>query len=172
MTPQFRTERLLLRHLEWTDAQALTVWHNDAACRRYQCWKRRSLPSLQCFVLRYRRSRLFSLQREQHYAICLCDGTLVGDVTIFFLRNDSVSIGYTIFPPFQRNGYAYELLSALLPLLHEVYRLDIFALVHPENIASISLLKKLNFFLSQENYEENVDVYTLPYRKQKGSTAT
>ena len=83
-----------------------------------------------------------------------------------------MSIGYTIFPPFQRNGYAYELLSALLPLLHKVYRLDIFALVHPENIASISLLKKLDFFLSQENYEENADVYTLPYRKQKGSTAT
>lgn len=172
MTPQFRTERLLLRHLEWTDARSLTVWRNDAACRRYQCWKQRSLPPLRCFVLRYRRSRLFSLQREQHYAVCLRGGVLIGDVTIFFIRNSSVSIGYTIFPPFQRNGYAYELLSALLPLLHEVYQLDIFALVHPENIASISLLKKLDFFLSQENYEENVDVYTLPYRKQKGSAAT
>ena len=147
----------------------LAVWRRDKNCSRYQCWRQRSLPSLRCFVLRYRRSHLFSAQREQHYAICLRDGTLIGDLTVFFLRNDSVSIGYTIFPPFQRNGYAYELLAALLPQFQNVYQLDIFALVHPENIASISLLKKLNFFLFRENYEENAHVYALPYDDRKES---
>ena len=107
-------------------------------------------------MLRYRRSRLFSRRREQHYAVCLHDGTLVGDITVFYIRGDNVSIGYTIFPPFQRNEYAYELLSSLLPILSAHYHLDICAIVNTGNIASISLLYKLGFEILEKKSEEIV----------------
>lgn len=156
MKPQFRTERLYLRRLCRQDVPILAHWRNDEDCRRYQCWRQTSPSALRRFALRYRRSRLLSRQREQHYAVCLHDGTLVGDITVFYIRGDNVSIGYTIFPPFQRNGYAYELLSSLLPLLRAHYHLDICAIADRRNIASISLLYKLGFEILEKKSEENV----------------
>ena len=73
-----------------------------------------------------------------------------------FSISDNVSIGYTVYPPFQQNGYAYELLSSLLPLLRAHYRLDLCAIADIQNIASISLLYKLGFEALEENSEEIV----------------
>lgn len=156
MKQQFRTERLYLRRLCRQDVPILAHWRNDEDCRRYQCWRQTTPSALRRFVLRYCRSRLFSRRREQHYAVCLHDGTLVGDITVFYIRGDNVSIGYTIFPPFQRNGYAYELLSSLLPLLRAHYHLDICAIADRRNIASISLLYKLGFEILEKKSEEIV----------------
>ena len=156
MKPLFRTERLYLRRLCRRDVPTLAHWRNDEDCRRYQCWRQSSPSALRRFVLRYHRSRLLSRQREQHYAVCLHDGTMVGDITVFYIRGDNVSIGYTVYPPFQQNGYAYELLSSLLPLLCAHYRLDLCAIADIQNIASISLLYKLGFEDLEENSEEIV----------------
>lgn len=164
MMPLFRTDRLYLRHLTWRDVPILATWRSDEACRRYQCWKATTPSALRRLVLRYGHSRLFSKQHEQHYAVCLRNGTLVGDITVFYNHGDSVSIGYTVYPPYQRQGYAYELLSSLLPQLQQAYLLDIFAVIHSENIASIRLIKKLNFVLFKEQFEQFYQVYSMPYR--------
>lgn len=58
-----------------------------------------------------------------------------------FFRNK-----YTISYLHHRKGYAYEMLSALIDLLHAKFPCQEFiCFVEPENTASINLLKKLGY---------------------------
>ena len=48
-----------------------------------------------------------------------------------------------IFYKYQRNGYAFEILSNLIEVIHERYKnYEIVAMTDKENHASINLLKK------------------------------
>ena len=59
---------------------------------------------------------------------------------------------------YQRNGYAFEILSNLIEVIHERYKnYEIVAMTDKENEASINLLKKLGFV--NEGYEERVESY-------------
>ena len=63
-----------------------------------------------------------------------------------------------IFYKYQRNGYAFEILSNLIEVIHERYKnYEIVAMTDKENEASINLLKKLGFV--NEGYEERVESY-------------
>lgn len=70
---------------------------------------------------------------------------LVGDVKIMF-RETTITLGYTISYHHHRKGYAFEILSALVPALHEHFpEHEVICLVEPENEASVALLQKLEF---------------------------
>jgi len=58
----------------------------------------------------------------------------------------SKEIGYAISPKHQRNGFAFEAISAMVNLLQKDLLVDmVVAGVLPENIPSIKLLEKLGF---------------------------
>lgn len=82
-------------------------------------------------------------------------------------------IGYELARPFWRQGIMTEALTAVIHLAFTELNLNrIEALVMPENIASISLLKKLNFtnegLLRQSGYWENEfhDLYMIALLKE------
>lgn len=56
-------------------------------------------------------------------------------------------LGYVIAKPWQRQGFAYEVCSAILEYMWRTQPgcREIFSRVHPENIASVRLLEKLGF---------------------------
>lgn len=55
-----------------------------------------------------------------------------------------------------RQGYAYELLCALLPAIQKAYpQTDIVALVEKENVPSIALLQKCGFV--EEGFSEKIN---------------
>ena len=55
-------------------------------------------------------------------------------------------LGFVIARPHQRKGYAEEVLRAILELAKNILEFDtVQALIHPENTASINLIKKLGF---------------------------
>jgi ribosomal-protein-alanine N-acetyltransferase len=67
-------------------------------------------------------------------------------------------IGYKIDKSFQNMGYAYEACSAGISILsrdYHIYRVD--ARIHPDNIASLCLAKKLGFrYLAFEPQSVNI----------------
>lgn len=98
---------------------------------------------------------------------------MVGDLSWFYNPSDRcITLGYTIARPYQRKGYAFEILSALIRRAREAFpALDLVALVEPENIPSIRLLEKLGF--QQECWAEKIYsfIYSIPAENQNGADA-
>ena len=141
-----RTARLYLRNLCHTDVDTLFDYRNDSRCNLYQRYEDTSKAYLQKFVQNYSRSTFLSKEEEQHYAIVRntkCE--MIGDFSVFFSEKDNCfTLGITIAPPFQKQGYAHELLKEVVSQIQNHYpSVDIVALIEKDNAKSISLFKKL-----------------------------
>lgn len=122
-------------------------YRNNEGCARYQHWENTSKEYLREWIGRYAQSAFLSKEPEQHYAICratgAADGQLIGDLSYFYNGDDPcITLGYTISYRHWRQGYAFEMLSTLLPAIQKAYpQTDIVALVEKENVPSIALLQ-------------------------------
>ncbi|MBV8172353.1 MAG: GNAT family N-acetyltransferase [Candidatus Eremiobacteraeota bacterium] len=84
-------------------------------------------------------------ERWFNWVVRLHDGTPVGRMQAT-LRSDHALIGYDIFVPFWRNGYAREAAQAMLDYLARSWRVSLVrAMVDVENVASVRLLESLGF---------------------------
>ena len=158
------TERLFLRNLEPSDAESISGYRNDEACRRYQRWKAFALPEVEAFIEKYQNVVFLSDRQEQHFEIALKDGLeLIGELAYFYKPGDCITLGITVAPRFQRNGYACEMLREVIRSVRGKYpALDIVALIDKDNQKSLRLFEKLGF--RQECYADSVAsfVYVLP----------
>lgn len=155
-----RAKRLCLRNLRQTDVDTLFDYRNDIRCNLYQRYEDTSKKYLQKFIKDYADSTLFSKEEEQHYAIiCHENSEMIGDISVFFSKSDNCfTLGITIAPLFQRQGYAYEILNEVIKQLQDKYpSVDIVALIEKDNSKSISLFKKLNFI--EECYADSIQSY-------------
>lgn len=155
-----QTSRLCLRNFLPGDAQKLWEYRNDRRCNRYQRYDNTGREYLEKFASDYARSTYLSQEPEQHYAIArISDGEMIGDLSVFFTQKDNCfTLGLTIAPAFQRQGYAFELLQELITQLQNRYpHVEIVALIDKENTASICLFQKLGF--TQECYAESIQSY-------------
>ena len=153
------TDRLILRNLCNEDIYKIYDYRNNINCYKYQKWENTSMQSLKDFVTQFYHSNFLSLEKEQHYAICLKNNEIIGDLSYFYTEEDQcITLGYTISYKYQRNGYAFEILSLLVDKIKKFFpHLDIVALVDYNNIPSINLLKKLGFY--EECYVEQIKSY-------------
>ena len=155
-----RTERLRLRNLRQTDLDTMFDYRNDIKCNLYQRYEDTSRECLQKFIQSYGDSAFLSKEEEQHYAVeCDKNSEMIGDISVFYSESDNCfTLGITIAPMFQEQGYAYEILKELVKKIQNDYpSTDIVALIEKDNSKSISLFKKLNFV--EECYAESIQSY-------------
>lgn len=150
------TERLHLRNFRLDDLEHLFEYRNNKECGKYQEWKDTSKEYLKKLIETNFDRDLNN--DEMQFAIALKrTDKLIGDLYIS-KKEKTISLGFTISPYFQRKGYIFELLTSLIPFLFQKYDdYEICCLVHPENIASKSLVDKLNFV--KEEYIEKWNSY-------------
>jgi RimJ/RimL family protein N-acetyltransferase len=152
-----QTKRLFLRNLCHRDTDILFDYRNDSRCNLYQRYEDTDKAYLQHFVETYSHSMFLSTEVEQHYAIVYAETSqMIGDLSIFFSKNDNCfTMGITIAPDFQSQGYGYELLQAVVSALRNHYpTVDLVALIEKGNAKSIALFRKLNFI--EECYAESI----------------
>lgn len=167
MSVILKTQRLLLRNLEKSDASSVFSWRNDPLCAKYQRWEDTTAVQIEAFISRHLEDVFLSEKEEQHYIITAISGEAVGELAYFFTPSDCITLGITVSMPHQRSGYAFELLGSVIAKIRCVYpSMDIVALIDPENTASIRLFQNLGFTL--ECYAASIDscVYTLPGTRQ------
>lgn len=150
------TNRLVLRNLKCEDLECLYEYRNNEDCSRYQRYSCKEKQALANLIDLHETDLLLSTVPEQHYAIALKDDRIIGDLSYFHQEEERcVTLGFTISNRFWKRGYAYELLSFLIPMIRTAFsELDIVCLVDPENQNSIRLLKKLGF--QEEAYYEAI----------------
>lgn len=155
-----QTEHLFLRNLRPSDADTMFGYRNASECRQYQRYGDTGKEALEKFVQVYSQCIFLSQEPEQHYAILRsADCKMIGDLSIFFTQKDACfTLGITIAPLFQKQGYAYELLKEVTAQLrHSAPTMDIVALIEKENLPSLALFQKLGFV--EECYAESIQSY-------------
>lgn len=143
------TERCIIRRFEEPDIDEFMTYRNDMDWMQHQGFKGLEKQEYKNALLEN-----FSLQNGAQLAIiCNKTNTLIGD--IYIKEEDSVYwLGYTITPAKARQGYAFEVVSAMINMLKSKGVICIKAGVESENAASIALLQKLNFqYLETDNDE-------------------
>ncbi len=139
------TDRLLLRRCRMSDAEDFFAFMSDEKGSYLEC--------AACFPVMndaFYSSVKFLAEHERQYAIVLKEtGRAIGTIKATADNSRAVvaiELGYCIAPAYQRQGYAYEALSALILLLTEDLKFQLLlAGILPENAPSVALLEKLGF---------------------------
>lgn len=147
---EFSTERLFIRPVQLTDAEALFSFRSDPDCAEFMS----SIP-LNMDEMRERIQKTANEINQPgtwfQYIIFEKDGSsVVGDIGLHFLaadtQNKQVELGYILHKKYWGKGYATE---ALIPIIdYLVYTLDkhrLVANIDPSNNRSIRLIEKLGF---------------------------
>lgn len=140
MQMRFDTARCSIRPFLEDDIDHFVAYRNDMDWMKHQGFKGLSKQA-------YREALLCPGDIRKGVQLAVTDKqakTLIGDL---YLKQDNnvCWIGYTITPGKARQGYMYEVVSALISHMGSQGIDEIKAGVASENIASISLLKKLGF---------------------------
>ncbi len=136
----FETERCRIRPFEESDIAAFMSYRNNLDWMQFQGFKGKS-------YLEYKAALLQRPKFHEGVQLAVVNkqtGMLIGDLYLKLEKN-ICWIGYTIAPQFARQGLASEMVAELIRQLNfdgiRIFK----AGVEAENIASISLLKKLGF---------------------------
>ena len=147
------TERTRMRRSEPADAEAISVYRNDPAVRRYQGWGDTGPEEVRAAIEEMvGRSpgepggwvQLTVEDRET--------GRLIGDVGLSLAEHHPgvIKIGYTIAPEYQGAGYATEAVRALIDYAFDVLEVDIVrAYASAENSPSIRVAEKAGLRLME-----------------------
>ncbi|HWA08803.1 MAG TPA: GNAT family protein [Opitutaceae bacterium] len=149
MLQQILTERLALRTLEASDADAVHAYRVEPEVARYQNWPFSSVDGVHAFFARQHGADLFALNDWFQIGITLRDtGEVIGDFGLRARDNDrrQVELGITLAQRFQRRGFGAEALSALLEFLFiQTCANRIYCSTDPRNGPCLRLLERAGF---------------------------
>ena len=146
----FETERCRIRPFEESDLEAFMSYRNNLDWMQFQGFKGKKYLEYKAALLKQPNFR----EGVQLAVVSGQTGELFGDLYLKLEKNIAW-IGYTIAPQFARQGYAFEVVTQLLLQLKQAGLALVKAGVEAQNLASIQLLKKLDFTLiGNENNEQ------------------
>ena len=149
-------DRIRLRALRDTDLDAVSEFRNDPVTTQFTPYTNENRSKLQSFLSEQQslwngnktRFSLSDLPKSvMYYGIeDSGSGQLAGECLIIFSGHLQAEIGYVIAPGFRGKGFAKEAVSTLLNICFSNLKLHrLSARVHPENTASINVLKSFSF---------------------------
>lgn len=160
----FESERCYTRPFAADDLDDFITYRNNEEWMKYQYFKGLSRQEYEEALLKEQ-----SVESGAQFAIVRTDDqVLLGDVYIK-KEDDTFWIGYTVSPAFKRQGYAYEIVQAMIQWIRRQGEFKIMAGAAPKNIASIQLLEKLGF---AQVDEENGESIFLLHHRSSGTTET
>ena len=141
-----QTARLLLRPLTRSDAEAFFRYRSLPEVCRFQSFQPTTLAQAEAFLRDSEIAPPNTPGTWRQIAVCLRDGTLIGDIGMHTLDEWQLELGYSLAPEHQGSGYATEAVAAVLRQAFSVWNKHrVVASVDPENRASIRLLERIGF---------------------------
>lgn len=144
--PVLKSERLTMKSLSHSDAEALVSYRSDPEVARYQSFSPETVEEARRFIAE---NTAFFNQEDCWFQMGIyLDEELIGDIGIHFIgpENSQCEIGYTLSRSAQGKGYAAEAVSAVLCFLFaQLGKHRVTAGLDPRNVSSIKLLERLGF---------------------------
>ncbi len=152
--PEIETERLLLRQVRSSDAEALQLLRSTDSVNQYiNRSDTMTLEEAQGFVQRAEEA----LEENKYLYWTLAEkqneAKLIGTLCLwnFDKKKEMAEVGYELYPDFQGKGIMSEALKALLEFAFRQLEVKIVtAWVNPSNGKSIQLLERFGFQLDEE----------------------
>ena len=145
---ELSSDRLLLRPVNKSDAEAIFKYRSDAVTNQYQGWIPKTIDDAHHFVSKVA-PELNVYDTWFQFAIVLKEtGELVGDIGIHFLdeENYQAEIGCTLAKSQHGKGIANEALKTTIDYLFgDLKKHRISCSIDPDNIASIKMIERLGF---------------------------
>lgn len=141
----FKTQRLLLRTVELSDAKTIFEYRSKPEVYRYQGYKPSNVRHVIRLISSVRKSRIGTQGTWHQLAIIEREsGKIAGDVGIHFLPHHHAELGYTLAPEYQGRGYAIEAVSCVLDyLFRKLKKHRVTASTDPRNKKSMRLLERV-----------------------------
>jgi ribosomal-protein-alanine N-acetyltransferase len=146
--PTLTTKRLILRQLDMSDVEALSLLRSDAAVNKYlNRPKTTNKEQAEEFVNKI--NGVITDEQGIYWAICLKeDNVLIGTVCFwnFALSNDMADLGYELSPAHHGKGLMNEAVEGIIKYGFDQMGLKIIlGVTHPENEKSLNVLKRNGF---------------------------
>ncbi len=146
---QLETKRLWIRRFRPSDIEPFLRYRSAPDVIRFQEWTDVSREEVRFFVNGLRMAEPGVPGQAFQFAVeHKRDAALIGDMALSIKADNPcvAEIGYTLAPAYQRQGYGYEMVSALLDYAFSTLAMHrVYARVLRENAASINLLERLRF---------------------------
>jgi ribosomal-protein-alanine N-acetyltransferase len=140
MQISFETERCRIRPFEENDIEAFMSYRNNLDWMQFQGFKGKKYLEYKAALLKQPNFQ----EGVQLAVVSRQTGELFGDLYLRLEKN-TCWIGYSIAPQFARQGLAFEVVTQLLLQLQQAGLTLVKAGVEELNLASIQLLRKLEF---------------------------
>lgn len=146
-----RTKRLILRETVEKDVDDFYELYKNPKMTEFTEGLYEDLSEERKYVREYR-EKIYSMTRFAIYTVVRkSDKKIIGRAGMNIREGfERIEVGFAIGCDYQRNGYAYEAMKAVLKKASELSEEKHFALVMPGNIASKGLLSKLGFIKASE----------------------
>lgn len=113
------TGRLVLRNLRAEDVDVMFDYRNNEVCARYQRGQTKERAEIAALVER-RSKDVIGVDAPFMLAVALKESNeMVGEIVVM-PKDGTISMGYTFSYHHHRRGYAFEALTALTALLHDL----------------------------------------------------
>lgn len=127
------------------DVDTIFDYRNNEVCFRYQKGQAKDYAEIAKMIER-RRADVLSTEAPFMVAVALKEtDEMIGEIVVK-PKVDAIELGYTFSYKYHRHGYAFEALTVLIDQLHRMAPDRAFiSFVEPQNIASMGLLRKLEY---------------------------
>lgn len=142
---KIETDRLILRGIDETDAEAIVVWRSVPDVYKYFKFPHKITidEHLDWFHNRY-------LSNENRFDWICIEKESGQRIGVFGLvrEDDKAEVNYLLSPDAQHKGYANEAIRGLIKYASETWNVRlVVAEIHEDNTPSISLVEKMGFTL-------------------------
>jgi len=143
---QIETARLTLRQPRIDDAHAIFERYASVpAVTRFLGWPRhRTVEDTQAF-LRFSAAEWERWPAGPYLILSRADGRLLGSTGLGFQTAQEAATGYVLADDAWGRGYATEALAAMIDVAGQTGVIRVYALCHPEHVASRRVLEKQGF---------------------------
>ncbi len=158
--PELKTERLLLRQLNFEDANTIFKLRSNKEINKLITRKiSKSIEEATEFISVCHQE--FDKQHRIFWAMQLKESNEVIGTIVFhkiLLDKNYAEIGYELNPAFHKKGLMNEAMEAVVSFGIKILKLKVIeAFTHQNNIASSALLEKHHFVFQPERRDEDVE---------------